>query len=99
MKKHILITKCLSILVFLIFLSSLNVNTAYAQSSAITNGLSWLETQSNLDGSLGNITSTTDITRTTVAVMDTLVADRRAGSRNRQIYRTWKWGDTYHDLY
>ena len=67
--------------------SALFISNIYAQSSTITNGLSWLDTQSNSDGSLGNITSTTEITRTTIAVMDTLVADRRAGSRNRQFYR------------
>ncbi len=52
--------------------SALFISNIYAQSTAITNGVSWLETQSNPDGSLGNITSTTDITRTTIAVIDTL---------------------------
>ncbi|MCL4479388.1 MAG: hypothetical protein M1381_09870 [Deltaproteobacteria bacterium] len=70
MKKHILITKGLSIFVFLIFLSSLNVNTAYAQSSAITNGLLWLSNNQNPDGSWGLQSNLTLIN--TTEVMDTL---------------------------
>ncbi len=73
------------ILLFLIL--SIFTSSAFAQSSDIIEGLNYLNTTQNSDGSIGNITSTTDITRTTVAVMDTLVADRRAGSRNRQFYR------------
>ena len=46
-------------------LTSLFVSNINAQSTTITNGLSWLETQSNPDGSLGDVTSITDITRTT----------------------------------
>ena len=74
MKRRILITKSLSILALLILFSSWNVNNTYAQSSTITNGLSWLGTQQNVDNSIGNITSTTDSTRTTIAVIDTLQA-------------------------
>ena len=74
MKRRILITKSLSILALLILFSSWNVNNTYAQSSTITNGLSWLGTQQNADNSIGNITSTTDITQTTIAVIDTLQA-------------------------
>ena len=61
-----------------ILLSSLIIllayQSAFAQNSNITQGLSYLNITQNLDGSLGNITSTTDITRTTIAVMDTLQA-------------------------
>jgi prenyltransferase beta subunit len=57
----------LAIIIFL-----LSTFPAYAQSPAITNGFSWLESQQNPDGSIGNIASTTDITRTTIAVIDTL---------------------------
>ena len=64
MRKGLLLAIIISLLSF----------PAYAQSTAITDGLSWLETQSNSDGSIGNITSTTDITRTTIAVIDTLQA-------------------------
>ncbi len=39
--------------------------TGFTQSQPINNGLSWLTTNQNSDGSIGNITSTTDITRTT----------------------------------
>ncbi len=60
-------------LIVIILLLSIT-STAYAQSTVINNGLSWLETQQNSDGSLGNITSTTDVTRTTIAVIDTLQA-------------------------
>ncbi len=63
-------TSVLSIILF----SALSINNAYAQSTTITNGLSWLGTQQNSDGSIGSITSTTDITRTTIAVIDTLQA-------------------------
>ena len=49
-------------------------STAHAQSTTIDNGLSWLETQQIVDGSVGYMTSTTEITRTTVAVLDTLEA-------------------------
>ncbi|MCL4479372.1 MAG: hypothetical protein M1381_09790 [Deltaproteobacteria bacterium] len=48
--------------------------SAFAWSDNITQGLNYLNSARNLDGSLGNITSTTDITRTTVAVIDTLQA-------------------------
>ena len=61
-------------LLWVIIISLSSAFSAYAQSNAITDGLSWLGTQQNVDNSIGNITSTTDITRTTVAVMDTLQA-------------------------
>ena len=48
--------------------------SSFAQRSSITQGLNYLNTTQNSDGSLGNITSTTDITRTTIAVLDTLQA-------------------------
>ncbi len=70
MKKHILITKGLSILVFLIFFSSLNVNTAYAQSITINDGLLWLSNNQNPDGSWGLQGNLTLIN--TTEVMDTL---------------------------
>ena len=57
------------IVVLFIFTSS-----AFAQNNNVTEGISYLNITQNLDGSLGNITSTTDITRTTIAVMDTLQA-------------------------
>ncbi|MCL4479378.1 MAG: hypothetical protein M1381_09820 [Deltaproteobacteria bacterium] len=70
-------------LLLAIVISFLSAFSAHAQSTTITNGLSWLDTQSNPDGSLGNITSTTDITRTTVAVIDTLQA---LGQTNTTFY-------------
>jgi prenyltransferase beta subunit len=48
-------------LLFITIIFLLSTLSAHAQSSAIDNGLSWLNTQQNFDGSLGNITSTTDI--------------------------------------
>ncbi len=62
------------ILLFMMIIFLLSTFSVHAQSTTITNGLSWLDTQSNSDGSLGNITSTIEITRTTVAVIDTLQA-------------------------
>ena len=61
-------------LLLAIIISLLSAFSAHAQSTAINSGVSWLGTQSNPDGSLGNITSTTDSTRTTIAVIDTLQA-------------------------
>ena len=61
-------------LLFITIIFILSAFSAHAQSTVINNGLSWLETQSNSDGSVGDITSATDITRTTVAVMATLQA-------------------------
>jgi hypothetical protein len=46
--------------------------SAFAQGSSITQGLNYLNTTQNPDGSIGNITSTTEITRTTIAMIDTL---------------------------
>ncbi len=59
------------IVVLFIFTSS-----AFAQNSSIAQGLNYLNTSQNSDGSLGNIASTTDITRTTIAVMDTLARNQ-----------------------
>ena len=57
------------IVVLFIFTSS-----AFAQNNNVTEGLSYLNITQNPDGAIGNITSTTDITRTTIAVIDTLQA-------------------------
>ncbi len=59
-------------LLFITVIFLLSAFSAHAQSTLINGGLSWLGTQSNPDGSLGNLTSTTDITRTTITVIDTL---------------------------
>ena len=57
------------IVVLFIFTSS-----AFAQNNNVTEGISYLNITQNPDGAIGNITSTTDITRTTIAVIDTLQA-------------------------
>ena len=72
MKRNNFLIKSLIKLVLIILFAMFSISTAHAQSTAINNGLSWLGTQQNADNSIGNITSTTDITRTTIAVIDTL---------------------------
>ncbi len=59
-------------LLFITIIFLLSASAVHAQSTTITNGLSWLGTQQKSDGSLGNLTSTTDITHTTITVIDTL---------------------------
>ncbi len=66
MYKHIIFFTCMFSLI-----SSL---PTFARSSNITHGLNYLSISQNSDGSLGNITFTTDIIRTTIAVIDTLQA-------------------------
>ena len=60
------------IILFVCILSLISSLSAYAQNSCITQGLNYPNTAQNPDGSLDNITSTTEITRTTVAVINTL---------------------------
>ena len=79
MKRYSIIIK----LAFMIYFALSYTNAANAQSTSITNGLSWLGTQQNVDNSIGNITSTTEITRTTIAVIDTLQA---LGQTNTTFY-------------
>ena len=58
----------------IIFIVVIFTSSAFAQNNNVTEGLSYLNITQNPDGAIGNITSTTDITRTTIAVIDTLQA-------------------------
>jgi len=62
------------IIFFVCMLSLTFPISVFGQSSSLTQGLNYLNTAQNSDGSIGNITSTTDITRTTIAVVGTLQA-------------------------
>ena len=58
----------------IIFIVVIFTSSAFAQNNNVTEGISYLNITQNPDGAIGNITSTTDITRTTIAVIDTLQA-------------------------
>ncbi|MBM4137588.1 MAG: hypothetical protein FJ241_12275, partial [Nitrospira sp.] len=71
-----------AILSLVFILPFILTTTAFAQTPAITNGLNYLISTQNPDGSWGNETSNTEILPSTVSVIETLQILNQTNSSN-----------------
>jgi squalene cyclase len=68
-----------SLIFIVVILTAVITNPVYAQNTAITNGLNYLTSTQNPDGSWGDGATVTEILPATVSVMETLqVLERRS---------------------
>jgi len=87
------------VLTFSLFFTFLLVSTASAQTPEITNGLAYLTSTQNLDGSWGDDASGTDILPATVSAIETLQVLGETGSANYFDAVSWLQGQSIDTTY